>query len=159
MGFVECEIYFGILHFLAVSILICSFLSKTLRKLPPFAGILACAVLYAFTSGVGDGTLNYGELVSFNLPESLYESNSLMILGIHSRDFFSADYFPIFPDIFIFFAGVFCGIILQKKGYPDWCKEKRIPFFGFLGRNALLIYVVHMPAIYALGYLINFIVN
>ena len=159
MGFVECEIYFGILHFLAVSILIYSLLSKAIHKTLPFAGILFCAVLYAFTSGIGEGTLRYGELITFTLPESLYESNTLMILGIHSHDFFSADYFPIFPDIFIFFAGVFSGVIFLKKGYPDWCGKKRIPFFGFLGRNALLIYVVHMPVIYALGYLIIFIVN
>ena len=159
MGFVECEIYFGILHLLAVSILLYSLLSKAIHKTSPFAGILFCAVLYAFTSSIGDGTLRYGELITFTLPESLYESNTLMILGIHSHDFFSADYFPIFPDIFIFFAGVFSGVIFLRKGYPDWCGKKRVPFFGFLGRNALLIYVVHMPAIYALGYLINFIVN
>lgn len=159
MGFVECEIYFGILHFLAVSILIYALISKAVFRLQPFIGILTCAVLYAFTSGIGEGVLRYGELISVTLPESLYNGNALMVLGIHSRDFFSADYFPLFPDIFIFFAGVFSGIYLSMKGFPGWTGEKRIPFLAFLGRNALLIYVVHMPVIYALGYLINFIVN
>ncbi len=159
MGFVECEIYFGVLHFLAVSILLYALLSKALYMVPTFAGILACAVLYAFTSGIEGGVLRYGELISFTLPEKLYESNVLMILGIHSADFASADYFPLFPQIFIFFAGVFCGTELAKRGYPDWCIRKRVPFVGFFGRNALLIYVVHMPVIYALGYLINIIVN
>ena len=159
LGFVECEIYFGVLHFLAVSILLYALLSKGLHKVPAFAGIVACAVLYAFTSGVEGGVLRYGELITFALPEKLYESNALMILGIHSPSFASADYFPLFPQIFIFFAGVFCGAETLKKGYPEWCIRKRVPFVGFLGRNALLIYVVHMPAIYALGCLINIIVN
>lgn len=158
MGFVECEIYFGILHFLAVSILIYALLSKAIFWLHPFIGILICAVLYAFTSGIGEGTLRYGELISVTLPESLYSGNVLMILGIHSRDFASADYFPLFPDIFIFFAGVFLGIYFSMKGFPDWSREKRIPFLAFLGRNALLIYVVHMPLIYALGYVINMLI-
>lgn len=158
MGFVECEIYFGILHFLAVSILIYALLSKAIFRLSPFIGILICAVLYAFTSGIGEGTLRYGELISVTLPESLYSGNALMILGIHSRDFASADYFPLFPDIFIFFAGVFSGIYFSMKGFPDWSREKRIPFLAFLGRNALLIYVVHMPLIYALGYVINMLI-
>ncbi len=159
LGFVDCEIYFGILHFLASSILIYTLLSKGIYRIPPFAGILACTVLYAFTSGIESGVMSFGELIRFTLPESLYESNALMILGIHSRDFYAADYFPIFPQVFIFFAGVFWGIWFSMRGYPDWSKVRRTAFFAFLGRNTLLIYVVHMPVIYALGYVIYMIVN
>ena len=159
LGFVECEVYFGILHFLAVSVLLYVLISKGVGRIPPFAGILACTVLYAFTSGIDSGVLSFGELISFTLSDSLYESNALMILGIHSPDFYAADYFPLFPQIFIFFAGVFTGIQLSTRGYPGWCKERRTAFFAFLGRNTLLIYVVHMPVIYALGYVIYMIVN
>lgn len=159
LGFVDCEIYFGILHFLSVSVIIFSLFSKLIYRIHPFAGILISAVLYAFTSGIGSGCLNYGELFVFNLPERLYESNILMPLGIHSPSFFSADYFPLFPDIFIFFAGVFSGIYFLSKGYPEWCYPQRVPFFGFLGRNALLIYVAHMPVIFAVAYCINLILN
>ena len=159
LGFVECEVYFGILHFLATSILIYTLLSKGIYKIPPFAGILACTVLYAFTSGIENGVMSFGELIRFTLPESLYESNALMILGIHSPDLYAADYFPLFPQIFIFFAGVFSGMWFSFRGYPDWCRAKRTKFFAFLGRNTLLIYVVHMPVIYALGYVIYMIAN
>lgn len=157
-GFTGCEIYFGILHFLAVSVLLYSVLSKPLFGIMPFAGVIACAVLYAFTSGIESGTLSYGELISLTLPQPLYETDVLMPLGIHTRDFTAADYFPLFPQIFIFFSGVFAGIYLSQKGYPDWSKIKRIGFLSFLGRNALLIYVVHMPVIYAVGYAIYVII-
>lgn len=159
LGFIDCEIYFGILHFLSVSIIIFSLFSKLINKVHPFSGILICAVLYAFTSGVGDGQLSYGELIVLNLPESLYESDILMPLGIYSSSFFSADYFPMFPDIFIFFAGAFSGIYFLAKGYPEWCYSQRVPFFSFLGRNALLIYIAHMPVIFAAAYCIDLIIK
>ncbi len=159
MGFVECEIYFGIIHFLSVSILIYSLFSKKLLKMSPVVGILLCVFLYAFTSGIGRGELAFGELIKFNLPVELYETNFLVPLGIYSPSFFSADYFPLFPNIFIFLAGVFCGNYYAYKDYPEWCYEKRIPFFGFLGKKALIIYVVHMPLIFAAVYGIDFVIN
>lgn len=159
LGFAECEIYFGILHFLSVSILIYALLSKAVLKISPFAGLLVCAVLYAFTSGIAEGYLSYGELITLRLPERLYESNLLMPLGIYSPSFYSADYFPLFPDIFIFFAGVFAGRYFAEKGYPEKWYKKRSSFFGFLGRNALIIYIAHMPIIYGAAYGIEMIIN
>ena len=159
MGFVDCEIYFGILHFLSVSILIYSLISKKLSGVSVFAGILVCAVLYAFTSKIGEGVLSYGNLFAFALPEKLYETNFLVPLGIYNSDFFSADYFPIFPDIFIFLAGVFAGKHFLSKGYPDWSFENKIPFLAFLGRNALLIYIAHMPVIFGVVYCFEKIIN
>ncbi len=159
LNFADCEIYFGILHFLSVSILIYALISKKIKKLSPFIGILVCAVLYAFTSGIGRGELEYGELVKFTIPQSLYETNLLMPIGIYSPSFYSADYFPLLPNIFIFLAGAFSGTHFEKVGYPEWCYEKRIPFFGFLGKKALIIYIVHMPAIFVIACGIDLIIN
>lgn len=159
MGFTDCEIYFGILHFLSVSILIYTVLSKKIGKIPLFTGVLICAVLYAFTSRIGEGVLAYGSLFSFRLPEKLYETNFLIPLGIYNSEFSTADYFPLFPDIFIFFAGVFAGKRFVSKGYPDWCYENKLPFFSFLGRNALVIYIVHMPLIFGVMCVIDLIFN
>lgn len=159
LGFEKVQIYFGILHFLSVSIIIYALLKKPLGRVSPFAGVLLCAVLYAFTSGISRGELSYGELISFSLPESLYKTDILMPLGIYSPGFFSADYFPIFPDIFIFLAGAFTGAYCVKNGFPKWSIPQRVPFFGFLGRNALVIYIAHMPIIFALAYGAELIIN
>lgn len=159
MGFFDCEIYFGILHFLSVSIIIFSFVSKKLEKISVTAGTLACAILYAFTSGIETGRLAYGELISFVLPEKLYETNILVPLGFYNSEFFSADYFPLLPDIFIFFSGAFAGKHFVSKGYPEWSYENKIPFFSFLGKNALVIYIAHMPVIFGAAYCIDMILN
>jgi len=159
LGFAECEIYFGILHFLAVSIIIFALFSKSFFKISPAAGIILCAVLYPFMSNIENGFLSYGELFTFRIPDMLYESNFLMPIGIYSETFYSADYFPLFPDIFIFFSGVFAAHYLADKGWPEWTKKNKLPFFGFLGRYTLPIYVIHMPVAYAMGCIINLFIN
>lgn len=159
MGFAECEIWFGILHFLSCAIIIYSIFRKFLTKVNPFAGIIVCAVLYPFFGRLEEGILQYGKLVTFNLPSELYKTDWLMPLGIYSDSFFSADYFPIFPNIFIFLAGAFLGTYFIKNGFPKWSYPKRNAFFGFLGRNALIIYIAHMPVIFALSYGIELIIN
>ena len=158
-GFIECEIYFGILHLLSVCVLLCAFLEKPLNKISPFAGILLCAILYPFAHGISEGFLNYGDLFTLKIPDALYQSNWLSPLGIHSSEFFSADYFPIFPNIFIFFAGVFAGKHFKKNGFPEWAYQQRIRLLSFLGRNTLIIYIAHMPLIYAVTELTRLIVG
>lgn len=158
-GFFGAEVYFGILHLLAAAVLLCALIEKKLDRFSPFAGILLCAVLFAFTGGISEGELAYGNLIRFALPDSLYESDWLMPLGIYSPDFYSADYFPLFPNIFIFFSGVFAGKYYSAKGYPEWIYPERVPFFGFLGRKSLVIYIIHMPAIFAAAYVIDLIIN
>ncbi len=152
IGIKGMEIYFGILHLLGVCVLIYAIGHKFFDKVSPYGGILACAVLYPFFSGIEDRTLGYGQLVSFKLPDVLYHTSYLMPLGIYSPWFYSADYFPVFPSVFIFFAGVFSGRILMKKGYPDFAYRKKIPFFDFLGKYSFIIYILHMPVIYGLAY-------
>lgn len=159
MGFVDCEIYFGILHFLSACILLFALFSKLIKAFSPAAGLVICAVLYIFTAGIGSGYLGFGEALRIDLPASLYTSDILVPLGIYSPAFYSADYFPLFPDIFIFLAGAFTGVYSAKKGFPEKLYIQRAPFFGFLGKNALIIYIVHMPLIYGAAYGIELIIN
>lgn len=153
------QIKFGILHFLSVAILFYSLVQKRVNKFNPYVGIILCTFLYPFTSGIEQGRLSFGELLFFNIPSSLYTTDWLMPFGIYSKSFFSGDYFPIFPNIFIFFAGVFIGRYFSAVNFPEWTYKKRCGFFSFLGRKALIIYVAHMPIIFGLSYIINYLIN
>ena len=49
---------------------------------------------------------------------------------------------------------------LAKAGkFPAWTYPSRVPFFSFLGRHALLIYVLHQPVIYGAALLVQAIVS
>lgn len=158
-GVTGLEIYFGILHFLGFCVILYSLTSKKVNRINPYVGILACAVLYPFFSGIEQGVLSYGSLFVLKLPQVLYTVNWFVPLGIYSPSFASADYFPVFPDIFVFFAGVFIGRLLSEKGFPEYSYKQRIKFFGFLGRKAFIIYIIHMPLIAGIAYVISAVIN
>ncbi len=158
-NFVDCEIWFGILHFLSVCVLLSTLFKRVTAKIQPVFGLVICAVLYFFTNGISSGKLGFGQAFSISLPAEWYQSDWFAPAGIHSPSFFSADYFPIFPLIFVFFAGVFSGMHCKKAGFPEWMNTKRIGFLGFLGRNAFVIYIAHMPLIFILTVIIQFIIS
>ena len=75
-------------------------------------------------------------------------------LGFTAPGFYSADYFPLFPWLFLFLVGTALG---------GWCLEHReskiltasLPgALTWPGRYSLLIYVLHQPVLYGVSYLI-----
>ncbi len=71
----------------------------------------------------------------------------MWLFGFPSKDFASADYFPLLPWFFIFFAGFFfCRMF--KTGFPAFSEKIPCPFFALVGRHALPIYILHQPVIY-----------
>ncbi len=138
------EVYFGILHFLACSILIYALIHKLTDRIPPFAGIIICILLFLFFLNIEKHKLGLGAL-SFSLPENLYQTNYFIPFGIYNSDFYSADYFPLFPFVFVFFAGVYAGNFFRKAGFPARSYKMRVPFLDYIGRHAFIIYVLHIP--------------
>lgn len=98
------------------------------------------------------------------------------IYGFPRDDFYSADYFPILPWIFLSFTGYFtgkfykavntkkafesqnnaCKIKSQEKRYFRiiFGKDKISEFIFAMGRHSLLIYVIHQVVIYGVLYII-----
>ena len=148
------RIWFGILHFLACAMLLFALLQKPLRDVPTWAGVAACVLLYLCTSTIEQGTLCF----FIELPRALYV-NWLCPLGFYGRSFYSADYFPLLPWIFVFLAGTFFGRFAAAGKYPAWMAKSHVPFFSFLGRHALVIYIVHQPVIVALAELVSLLVG
>ena len=144
-------IWFGILHFLAAAILLFALLRPLLDKIPPWAGILACVVLFVLTYHIPakDGSyFGLPGLFQWELPSSLVQNTFLYPLGIGYV--VSSDYFPLLPWIFCFLAGAFIGVWARQQRFPDWMYRRRVPFFSFVGKHTLLIYIAHQPIAYAL---------
>ena len=135
-------ILFGVLHFLAVAILVFCLLDKALTKLPPLPQFLLFFLLFFLTA---------------NLPLPRGNSLPLFILGFPSRTWHSADYFPLIPWLFLFLAGTAIGIYAKQGRLPAFFDKPRCAALRWVGKYALWIYLLHQPLMFALVTLYQFI--
>lgn len=158
--FVPNEIIcFGILHFLAVCMILFGLTKPFFGKIPFWPGFVGCIVLYVLTMGISSGTIGFGSSFALHLPASLYATNWLAPLGIYNASFTSSDYFPLFPWIFVFLAGTFFGRFAAAEQFPKFTYRSHVPPLSFMGRHALIIYIVHQPVIYGVLWCISFIIS
>ena len=149
-------ITFGILHFLSICMILFGLLKPLLDKLPfSWGWIVLMAFLFAFTYPIGRGYLGFGSYPIISLPETLYQINWLFPIGIYTPDFRSSDYFPLFPWIFVFFAGTMLGRFAAEERFPSFMYKSRIKALSWMGRHALILYVVHQPVIYGIAALLS----
>lgn len=145
----DVAIYFGVIHLLAFCMIICGLFYKALIKFPSLVGLIICLIIFFITYSVDTGSL-WLFISRYSLPDSWYNTNFLFWLGFPNSSFTSADYFPVFPWLFMFLSGFFAGSFFRKHGFPSFFKAGPVPFLGTVGRNALLIYILHQPVLYSL---------
>lgn len=161
LGFTGTEIRFGILHMLACCILFYAACAKVIDKVPAQAGILICLILYVFTRFIDDGIFGipYVDAMNVHLPDALYDCGWLFPLGFHDASFYSADYFPLLPWIFVFLTGACGGGWLVQAKLPESVYRMHIRPLAFLGRHALIVYIIHQPIIFAIFWPLSLILQ
>ena len=126
-------ILFGILHLIGFSIIFGQFLVKRSRLslLLGISFIIAGLFLQAF---------------AFGFPW-------LVWLGFMPEGFYSVDYVPVLPWFGLFLIGMFLGSMLYPEGKRMFkirdSENKLLSPLQFLGRNSLVIYFLHQPALIA----------
>jgi uncharacterized membrane protein len=131
-------IVFGVLHLIGLSLLL-AYPFLRLHKSNFIFGLLVILL------GI------YLQNISVGFPWLLW-------LGLAPPDFYSVDYFPVFP----WFGVILVGMELGDRLYPGY--RRRIPVpdlssspfvrgLAFLGYNSLAVYLVHQPVIIAILYL------
>lgn len=153
----QAFIAFGILHMLSLSMIIFSFLERFLNKVPLTFGFTISLILFCITFPIGNGYIGLFNFHFIDIPSSWYNCNFLFPFGVYNCSFSSSDYFPLFPWIFLFFAGSFLGQLAHNNILPKFMYELKFKFFSLLGRHSLLIYILHQPIIYFICYLINLV--
>lgn len=162
-------ISFGILHMLSICMITYGILEPVLKKAKPVICIVISVLLYIITIPVQEGIFGIKKILEINIPKWAYNSGILFPIGIYNNTFQSADYFPLFPWMFIFFFGVFLGMYFIKNisinlnsdisktkntsFYNDVLTKNHSPALSFIGRNSLIIYIVHQPVIYGILYI------
>ena len=81
-----------------------------------------------------------------NLPGWLYASRWTAVLGFPPAGFYSSDYFPLLPWLFLFWVGYYLWLLIRSRKPL----QRKVPVFSALGRLCLPVYVVHQPVCYGL---------
>ena len=157
-------IWFGILHLLAVCILLFAALRPVLDRIPPWVGLCGCALLFALLWNVMPESwprvMGIPGVWSVALPESLTGNVWLYPLGLGAVPRGGAsDYFPLLPWVFCFLGGSFMGVWAQRESLPRWMYPSRVPALSWLGKHTLIIYIAHQPVIYGVGMGVLWVVN
>lgn len=125
----------------------------------PGLWLALCFVLFVLFKDVNAGVIGTGmlhrlvpaiPLLNLQLPPALYRNLATAYLGFPPADFFSTDYFSLLPWVFLYMSGYALNRLLDKKGLLDApVLRKEIRPFSVLGRNSLVIYLLHQPVLYA----------
>lgn len=151
----DALVRFGVLSFLGAASIIGAAVYPYLKRIPAFYGILCAFILLEATWLAPMGELRLGRWLQIGLPEAFYKTSWLYWLGFPNDAFYSTDYFPILPWIFLFFIGIYLGEILRDNGMFRWMKRWEPRAMAFLGRHSLCIYLAHQPALYGLCMLLK----
>ena len=136
-------ILFGIIHCLAVSVLI---YALTFQRTRPTTRAAWGAVVLS------------GAFFMPALRKLLaVKTNWLIPFGLFSPSFASLDYFPLIPWFGIFLIGTALGEWIYAQ--PKSLLHRQLPDnpINWCGRHSLLIYLIHQPLILAILYLLGYI--
>lgn len=144
----DSRILFGILTMLGACMLLMAPLDRVLRRVPAAAGVAGCAVLFFLSWGVPHGYAGIAGLPLVRLPRALYHGAAAAFLGFMPEGFFSTDYFPLLPWVFLFAAGYFICRLFCRHNLLERCLSPGLPGLDALGKRSLFIYVIHQPVLY-----------
>lgn len=135
------RIVFGVLTCIGAAMILCG-----LAQHAAVAGSV-CFLLFLVTKHVPDGYIGIAGWTLAELPSAWYADLVTTFFGLPAPDFFSADYFPLFPWFFLFAAGFFLYHLLAARGALRFFVRGHSRLLEWAGRHSLWIYLLHQPVI------------
>lgn len=150
----NAPIIFGVMSFFGCAVLLMIPAEKLLHHVSPYIGALLSLALFLLTENISYGSLRVFGHVICKLPKALYSSNLGIPFGFIPKGFFSSDYYPLLPWIFLYFFGYFLERAIGKSRFFEKIGHIKESVFSFVGRHAVVIYILHQPICYGLCMLI-----
>ncbi|MDO5448003.1 MAG: heparan-alpha-glucosaminide N-acetyltransferase domain-containing protein [Clostridia bacterium] len=160
-GFVDCEIWWGVLDFFTVCILLYALLERPIiSRIPAWLGcLISVALLWLFREWETYGTISVWEDISWQAPEALRQLPWIFPFGLQPDGFFSADYFPLIPYGFVFSLGTYVGVWVHDGKLPSFAYPVHSKVLMWLGQKCFLIYIIELPILFILFEFIKWIIG
>lgn len=151
----ESKVVFGVLSLIGSGMLLMIPFNKLLKKIPPEVGIFFSLLLFVLTRNINRGFLGFEPLNLIKLPREWYHGMVSTYLGFTAPDFFSTDYFSLFPWLFLFISGYYlCHIFLKRNLFNISLFRWNFVPLSIPGRYSFWIYLLHQPVLYLMGFCI-----
>lgn len=131
---------FGILHLLGV----CMIVSPPMKRAPLWALVFISVISAA---------------AGWCFNKMTAQTWGLLPFGITSEGFVSMDYYPLFPYISVFTAGVIYYRIFYRERKSIFNLKPKNDIIEKLSKNSLIIYLLHQPVILGIIYVVIFIIR
>ena len=129
--FPQSFIWFGVLHAIAVSLLIAR---------PLVARPLAAAAVGAFVIAAGVA-----------VSDAAFDNRYLGWIGFMTKKPVTEDYVPLFPWTGVLLLGIAAGHAVVRTNFAALAPLGRLPAtLRWLGRHSLVVYLVHQPLLMGL---------
>jgi uncharacterized membrane protein len=129
--FPQSFIWFGVLHAIAVSLVV----SRPLVARPLAAAIVGVLVIAA----------------GLAIADAAFDNRYLGWLGFMTRKPVTEDYVPLFPWTGVLLLGIAAGHALARANFAPLAPLGRLPAaLQWLGRHSLVVYLVHQPLLMGL---------
>ena len=97
-------------------------------------------------------------LKQIRIGKYMYDGYVMTYLGFTDPMFYSTDYFSIIPWIFMYLCGFYLYRITcvgKSTDYKQYLVREHSKQIAFIGRNTLIIYMLHQPVLYLITLLIQ----
>lgn len=131
LAFPRSYIWFGVLHAIAVSLLI----ARPVVDRPTLALVIGVLVVIA----------------GITWTHPMFDNRALGVVGFMTHKPTTEDYVPLFPWTGVLLIGVAAGHALARRQFAWLAPLGRAPAtLRWMGRHSLIIYLVHQPLMLAL---------
>jgi len=146
----ENQVIFGVLTLIGACMLLLIPLNILFRCFLSEYGFIVSLFLFFITKSIGKNWIGIGPIHIFTIPTTWQHNLFSTFLGFPMDGFYSTDYFPMLPWIFLFIAGYFLCQSFQKRSLMHHLIPSKVKPIEWLGKHSLGIYLLHQPVLFGL---------